>query len=335
MKKVFVIAAHRRFEEDSAFRIRLLAMREAMSRRGFAFEIGVRPKMPWGRMALARSAEGCHAVILQRKMLDPYEAKMLRRSIGGSGRIVMDIDDATMYHETEIGGLTRRRLERRFAATAAILDGVCAGNEYLADIFRRQGVKNVRIVPSVVAPSEYPVKKHGSVTEPRLVWIGSSSTLKYLEQAYGGIAQAARRVKGLKLVVIADRKPEGDCGAPVELVQWSVDGEKEALLRGEIGIAPTPEDRWTLGKCGFKIVQYMAAGLPVVASPVGANVELVGEGAGACGLLANSDEEWGDAIVRLVEDAALRGRMGRVGRERVERELCVEKMANLWAEVLG
>ena len=78
--------------------------------------------------------------------------------------------------------------------------------------------------------------------------------------------------------VICDVAPAAPEGLPMEFVPWSVEGEAAALLRGDIGIAPTPENPWTAGKCGFKIVQYMAAGLPVVASPVGANAELVRAG---------------------------------------------------------
>jgi len=99
-----------------------------------------------------------------------------------------------------------------------------------------------------------------------------------------------------------------------------------------------PEDRWTLGKCGFKIVQYMAAGLPVIASPVGVNRALVNgapANGDAAGLLAARWEEWPEAIETLARDVALRQTLGMAGRRRVEAELCVEKIADRWAEVLG
>src|SRR6185436_6764585 len=149
-----------------------------------------------------------------------------------------------------------------------------------------------------------------------LVWIGSQSTLPYVEQHIDAIRLAASRVP-LKLITIADRTLENP-GFAVEHVPWTFDGEAAALVRGDIGIAPTPCDRWTLGKCGFKIIQYMAAGLPAIASPVGANAEIVR--VGETGLLADSPEQWADAIVQLARDVGLRRRMGVAAREVVERE---------------
>jgi glycosyltransferase involved in cell wall biosynthesis len=342
MKRVLVIAPGPAYEQEPSFRLRILALREAMARRGYAWEVHVRPKTPWGRLALAWRARGYDAVILHRRMLDGYEARALRRRVRPPRRILMDIDDATMYHETKLGAVARRRLDRRFEATTAILDGVCAGNPYLAEIYAQKG-KPATVVPTVVEPSRYQVKQHlGHAGQPvRLVWIGSGSTLKYLEGAMPALGEAATQLAKqgaaeLRLVVICDRPP-GSATVPVEFVPWSLEGEAEALARGDIGIAPTPEDRWTLGKSGFKIVQYMATGLPVVASPVGVNVELVNGGAGgeACGFLPKRWEEWPGMIGQLAVDVGLRQKMGAAGRRRVEAELCVETMADRWAAALG
>src|SRR5437763_15948472 len=117
---------------------------------------------------------------------------------------------------------------------------------------------------------------------------------------------AAEQVPGLGLITIADETIR-DARLPVEHIPWSAETEADALCRGDIGIAPTPTDRWTLGKCGFKIVQYMAAGLPVVASPVGANSELVREG--ESGFLPETPEDWAAAVVRLAKDVELRAAM--------------------------
>jgi glycosyltransferase involved in cell wall biosynthesis len=176
------------------------------------------------------------------------------------------------------------------------------------------------------------VKAHAATDAPRLVWIGSHSTIPYLRQFLPALERAANEVPGLGLVTIADETVAG-AGMPVEHVPWTAEGEAEALCRGDIGIAPTPTDRWTLGKCGFKIVQYMAAGLPVVASPVGANAELVW--AGESGFLPVTPEEWAAAVVRLATDVELRVAMGRAGRERVERELCLAHVADEWARLLA
>jgi glycosyltransferase involved in cell wall biosynthesis len=119
----------------------------------------------------------------------------------------------------------------------------------------------------------------------------------------------------------------------VEHFPWSEATEAEALCRGDIGIAPTPRDRWTMGKCGFKILQYMAAGLPVIASPVGANAEIVLPG--QTGLLPETPDDWPAAIATLARDPDLRSRWGRAGRERVEHHYSLTQAAAQWAKLLA
>jgi glycosyltransferase involved in cell wall biosynthesis len=136
----------------------------------------------------------------------------------------------------------------------------------------------------------------------------------------------------MKLAIIADETVESNKLA-VEHTPWSEHEEAAALLHGDIGIAPTPLNPWTLGKCGFKIVQYMACGLPVIASPVGANAQIVEDG--RTGILANSPEEWEAAIIKLARDPMLRAQMGEAARARVEREYSLERAVATWSRVLA
>jgi glycosyltransferase involved in cell wall biosynthesis len=140
-------------------------------------------------------------------------------------------------------------------------------------------------------------------------------------------------VPGLRLVTIADATVRPSDALPVEHVPWTLAGEADALLRGDVGIAPTPRDRWTLGKCGFKVLQYMAAGLPVVASPVGSNATLVRPG--ETGVLPRRPEDWPEAIARLASDADLRRRLAPRAGAVVEREYRLADVADAWAEVLA
>jgi len=266
--------------------------------------------------------------LLQRKLLDPSDARLLRRF---ARKIFYDIDDAVMYHNRPVSWLSRWRTSRRFRATTRVIDHVVAGNEYLADLFRREG-RAVTVLPTVVDPARYRVKMHAPTATPRLVWIGSRSTLPYLRQVLPTIERAASEVPGLRLITIADETIAG-AALPVDHIPWSADGEADALCEGDIGIAPTPTDRWTLGKCGFKIVQYMAAGLPVIASPVGANAELVR--AGETGFLPDTPADWIAAIATLARDTEMRTKMGRDGRESVERRYCLTHVADEWAKLLA
>jgi glycosyltransferase involved in cell wall biosynthesis len=325
IKRVLVIANNL---EQASYRVRVEALIKPLAERSVELDVKLRPQSPLARRNLLRSATEYDAVLLQRKLLDPSDARLLRRSVR---RIYYDVDDAVMYHAGPVGWWSQFRTTRRFHATAAIVDRVVAGNEYLADIFRARGCA-VTVLPSVVDPGRYDVKRHKETESPRLVWIGSRSTLPYVREHLAALERASDDVGGLKLVTIADQTIEKS-RLPIEHVPWSAAAEAASLVGGDIGIAPTPSDRWTLGKCGFKIVQYMAAGLPVVASPVGANAEIVQDG--VTGYLPARMEDWPDAIARLAHDPNLRARLGRAGRERVEREYSITKAADVWAQILA
>jgi glycosyltransferase involved in cell wall biosynthesis len=114
---------------------------------------------------------------------------------------------------------------------------------------------------------------------------------------------------------------------------WSESGEKAALAEADIGISWIPDDLWSRGKCGLKVLQYMAAGLPVIANPVGIQAELVRHG--ETGFLAQTPAQWLEAAGRLAQDAQLRRRMGRAGRQHVETSFSVAAGAARWLTLLG
>lgn len=313
--------------KQASYRVRVEAVLPLLRERGVEPTVALRTKNIFDNRNLYRSATDFDAVLLQRKLLDPWEARLLRRH---ARKIFYDIDDAVMYHNRPVSWMSRWRTGRRFRATVRVLDHVVAGNEYLANIFRQEG-RAATVLPTVVDPARYQVKAHAQTPSPRLVWIGSHSTLPYLRQAIPAMAEAAKRIPGLRLVTIADQTL-ADSPIPVEHRPWSADTESASLAAGDIGIAPTPVDRWTLGKCGFKIVQYMAAGLPVIASPVGANAELVRED--QTGFLPQDVGGWVQAIERLANDVSLRQQLGKAGRQRVEQELCLDRVADGWVKLL-
>ena len=324
MRRVLVIISN---PNQASFRLRIDALRPLLAERGFEVDVQIRPRGVFARRKLLKSAARYDAMILQRKLLDPSDARLLRRA---ARRIFYDIDDAVMFHAQRVGMLSRWRTDRRLEATARVLDHIVAGNEYLAQMFRQRG-RSVTVLPTCVDPAHYRVKEHVDASGPvALVWIGSHSTLPYLAEQMPAIREAAKRTP-LKLITIADRTID-DPGLLAEHVQWSVESEAAALARGDIGIAPTPDDRWTRGKCGFKLIQYMAAGLPVIASPVGANAEIVR--LNETGLLATTAADWTEAIVKLAGDIVRRRRMGRAGRERVEGEYSLARAADVWAGLL-
>ena len=206
---------------------------------------------------------------------------------------------------------------RRFLATAWAADHIVAGNHYLAERFRELG-RPVTVLPTVVDPLHYQLKTHAMTQTPALVWIGSKSTLPYLQQWMPAIEAAGKELPGLRLITIANQTVRSDV---VKVIHrpWSQNTEAASLQLGDIGIAPTPVDQWSVGKSGFKIIQYMASGLPTIASPVGANATIVE--AENTGLLPDTMPQWTQAIVRLARDHQLRAAMGSAAAAQCSREI--------------
>jgi glycosyltransferase involved in cell wall biosynthesis len=179
-----------------------------------------------------------------------------------------------------------------------------------------------------VDPTRYRLAEHTAAT---LVWIGTSSTLKGLGQIRPLLNDVGRDGQGIRLKVICDRGLDLD-DLPVDFVPWRERDEAEELATADIGISWLPRDSWSEGKCGLKVLQYMAAGLPVVANPVGVQREMVRHGEN--GFLVETAAQWREAIHRLAVDAPLRRQMGRAGRRRLEADYSLTRGAGIWHKVL-
>jgi glycosyltransferase involved in cell wall biosynthesis len=165
-----------------------------------------------------------------------------------------------------------------------------------------------------------------------LIWIGSSSTLQGLEAQRPLWQQLGREFPGIRLRVVCDRFPDFS-PLPVVAVPWSEATEADALVRADVGISWIPDDLWSRGKCGLKILQYQAAGLPVIANPVGVQSLMIEHG--VSGFLAKTTDEWRAAVRALARDSELRRRMGQSGRTAVESRYAVEAWAAAFVAALG
>jgi glycosyltransferase involved in cell wall biosynthesis len=166
----------------------------------------------------------------------------------------------------------------------------------------------------------------------QLVWIGSASTLRGLEQAGPILEDLGQRMPGLTLKVICDRFPRLN-HLRVLACPWSEQTEAEDLRQADIGLSWLPDDLWSRGKCALKVLQYMAAGLPVVANPVGLQAELVRQG--ETGFLVRTAAEFAEAVKRLAEDPMLRLRFGKRGRDLIQDQFGVEAGKVRWLGILG
>jgi glycosyltransferase involved in cell wall biosynthesis len=283
----------------------------------------------WKRLCGLGRAGG---VIIQRKLLAPWQLYLLRRR---AALLLFDFDDAVHLRDsysTRGHSSLRRRL--RFAAMIRLADAVVAGNEYLRDQARSvRETLPVQVIPTCVEPGLYPLASHvRSGKGVQVVWIGSSSTLHGLESIRPMLEEIGRQLPGLELKLICDRFFSLR-HLPVLPCPWTPAREAEELAAADIGMSWLPDDPWSRGKCGLKVLQYMAAGLPVVANPVGVQADMVRDGEN--GFLVETPEQWSKAIGYLANNPALRRCMGRAGRRLVETTFSVAAGATRWQNLLS
>ena len=291
-----------------------------------------------GTVSIPRVARSYARRLWRVRSMDRFDAVWLEKEVwpwlpdwlelpllGRSTKLIVDYDDAVFHrYDEHRSPLVRGLLGRKIDAVMRRADLVTTGNEYLAARARTVGARRVEWLPTVVNlqryPATAPVREDSAVV---VGWIGSPSTANYLRDIASALAplQAA----GLIRCVAIGARPDQVAGTPFQALEWREDTEVAQLQRFDIGIMPLPDEPWERGKCGYKLIQYMACGLPVVASPVGVNTDIVEPGAN--GFLASSPEQWVEAIRALVLDIGLRRRMGDEGRRRVEQTYCVQAQA--------
>ncbi|WP_197076455.1 glycosyltransferase family 4 protein [Luteimonas sp. FCS-9] len=256
----------------------------------------------------------------------PWLPDIVERTLSdGRRRLVVDFDDAVFHrYDRHRNPLVRAALGHKLDRLMARADLVTAGNAYLAERARAAGSRQVAWLPTVIDLDRYPPPAPRRTRGPVVIgWMGSPSTAGYLHTVADAFSplRAAGRIR----CVAVGARPDQVQGTPFEAVPWSEASEVAALHGFDIGIMPLAQTAWELGKCGYKLIQYMACGLPVVASPVGANAQLVRDGEN--GLLATGLDDWATALRTLVDDPALRTRMGASGRRDVEAHYCLQVRA--------
>ena len=254
-----------------------------------------------------KAAGKADLVLVLRKTLPWPVLWLLRRA---ARRLVFDFDDAIFCNTDGTPSPTRMS---RFSAMVRCCNHVTAGNGFLAETAARFNPA-VSVIPTCVDVSRYHVGTEQPGDHFDLVWIGSRSTRKYLEAVIPALRTASQQIPNLRLKIIADFDLDAP-GFPTLPVTWQADSEAAELASSHVGIAPMRDDDWSRGKCALKVLQYMAAGLPVVSSPTGVNAEAVIPG--ETGFLAGNDREWLEALLALVGNAERRRQMGLAGRQRV------------------
>jgi glycosyltransferase involved in cell wall biosynthesis len=263
----------------------------------------------------------------------PFSAGTVEsRLLSSAARGVYDVDDA-LYADT--GGSALRRVwpaPRLWHRAVAAADVVIAGNEVLAERAARGGGEVV-IIPSCVEPGQYrPKTDYERGDSPRAIWIGSPSTEHHLSLISGALSTLHRR-HGMRLTVVsAGSASLGALDPMVDRVAWHPLTFSQALSDADVGIMPLQDTEFSRGKCGYKLLQYAAAALPVVGSPVGANAAVLA----ALGGEAPRDAEWVDALACIVEaSASARMAMGGRARHAVEESFSFTAWADRWRDAVG
>jgi glycosyltransferase involved in cell wall biosynthesis len=266
------------------------------------------------RLGILSKAKQADIVVILRKTFPGIFLRLLRKL---SKVLVYDFDDAVFCHSS--GEFSKTR-SARFSRTVALCNQIWAGNRYLQNMAMKSN-PNVEWIPTSLDCSRYVAQAAEPRDEFVLVWIGSSSTRKYLEYGIPYLQSIAGQFPRIQLKIIADfdlRIP----GLQTVSIPWSEENEAFEISSAQAGIAPMPNDNWTMGKCGLKVLQYMAAGLPVVSSPSGVNAEIVKHG--ETGFVASTENEWVESVKILMTNPILRKEMGEKGKSIVETKYSLE-----------
>ncbi|PUA16913.1 glycosyltransferase family 4 protein [Glaciimonas sp. PCH181] len=278
-----------------------------------------------GRVKALLNSRSFDLVWIEKEVLPWLPAWVEQTLLSSNVPYVLDYDDAVFhYYDQHRNPLVRTLLGTKHPALMRGAALVFAGNAYLADFARKSGAPRVEIVPTVIDLDRYPIASYSSaktnVAAPCVGWIGQRATASFLNP-YKPLFTRLASAGEARFAAIGIDAPA--LGLPMTSIPWTEQSEVTSIASFDIGIMPLVDEPFERGKCGYKLIQYMACGLPVVASPVGVNRQIVEHGIN--GFLAETPQEWEQALLKLLTDPALRQRMGQAGREKVEHQYCIQQ----------
>jgi glycosyltransferase involved in cell wall biosynthesis len=285
------------------------------------------------RLAVLTTVKKYSLVVIEYELLPYFPAFLERYLTLLKIPYVVDYDDALFHqYDQHSKAWIRKLLGGKIAKVMKHSSLVVAGNDYLAHYARQAGSPKVQIIPTVIDLVRYPIKPPSPDINKTFTigWIGSPSTSVYLKAIAPALAKLCEN-SGVSIRLIGAANLELP-HVKIENLAWDEETEVALLQQVDVGIMPLPDEPWARGKCGFKLIQYMACGLPVVASPVGVNSQIVEQGVN--GFLAETPEQWAQALQTLWADSGLRHQMGAAGRQKVEQQYCIQKTGPKWAELL-
>jgi glycosyltransferase involved in cell wall biosynthesis len=274
------------------------------------------------------------SLLLHREASPLSRGALERRLLSRSQLTVYDFDDALQW-DTGAGGLYRRWAPKAAKALIAAqrADRVIAGNAVLAE-WAAEHNADVVVIPSCVAPEAYRQKVDYTCADPpRLGWIGSADNEVYLLLIARALLEVHART-GARLTLLGTTRARlGELEEMIDRVPWSERAQHESLAEFDLGLGPVPDEPYTRGKCGYKLLQYAAAGTPNIASPVGVNRSILAQ----LGMPApEHGDDWADAILELLgQPASVREAAGHKARQVARQHYSFDAWLPSWREAVG
>lgn len=246
-------------------------------------------------------------------------------------KYIVDYDDA-IFHNYDLNPnkLISFFLKNKIYNVMKFSHCVVAGNDYLAQKARESGAKKIVLLPTAIDLNKYKVKEDSISSTIVIGWIGTPSTFKYIKK-FEPIFLKLKTMYDVELHIIG-AKEDSECCKEIKFFEWSEDHEVDLISKFDIGVMPLENTPWELGKCSYKLIQYMGCGIPVVASAVGMNTVVVKDGRN--GFLVNDDNQWIQRLCELIIDKELRFSQGSIGREIVAEKYCLEKNMSAFLSII-
>lgn len=281
----------------------------------------------WDRFRELRGQKNYDVAILHCELF-PLMPGWVERSLL-SGPYVYDFDDAfyLKYRSGKLGVL-RPLLGNKFDVVMEGAAAITAGNNVLAE-YAREKNSNTHLLPTVVDTERYVPARRPPNSIFTVGWIGSPSTAPYLDELVGPLSLIGRETP-VRLIVIGGKAPSIP-NVSIEEIAWSELTEVALINTFDVGVMPLPDDEWAKGKCAFKLIQYMACAVPVIASRVGANIDVVHMD---CGLLASNELDWVDSLRFLRDQPEVRRQMGDAARGWIEQHYSLHRNLPVLADVV-
>jgi glycosyltransferase involved in cell wall biosynthesis len=345
-ERKFIRADASRSGGHPATRLRVIQYLEHLKDAGIDTEVIPFPSglLEWWR--LLRKAKESDIVFFQKKRVHRFWLKRIKAK---GAKLIYDFDDAVMFNSSRHPVPESPLRMRHFVSMVKRCHGIIAGNSYLKSLAEPYN-KNIWILPTTIDTDKYRIKNTTSEIAARpggyrdarndnkedmkqmiLGWIGGSKSLVFLKALQPMLDRIAEKHSNVALKIVCDSFFESG-KMPIIKKAWSEADEAPDVLSFDIGLAPLPDDPWSRGKCATKLLQYMASGIPAVASAVGAHNEIIRDNVNGC--LAKNDNEWFDKLSRLIEDVTLRQRLGAAARQTADQNYSVKANAPKLEEIL-